>query len=454
MVSRNRRPKRAAEDFAKTSLFNGDEQATKKRRFDSRNPSTLATEALEEDAILDLDEIGKPGLQRKRNAVELDGYDSDSSIENFEARAKAKVSAANRDGMSKQKDVNDMFADLDESFKDGDEDEELVKENKKSRKEVRFMDEDEIEGQVSSSKAGGHVSADFSLDPRSAKRDTDVESSSESGNEEERDMVVDVDDELGAGAKKKHAPKLDAFNMRNEVEEGKFDESGNFVRNATDPHAMHDSWLEGSSKSDMKKAREAHEKREQARRQRDIEDDALSTGEILGRLITQLEDGETGLEALARLESTKKPQRKAQRQRNKRKNDMDLAMDNDEEGADTEEAKRKETILELTAAADMLLTRGQTEIYEAEKAALIRQYRRETGQDWLSRDRGDVRSSRDARQWNYRWADARDGGEIHGPYDMETMQAWNEAGYFGEGVEFRQAAEGAAWTRMTDFMHV
>ena len=76
------------------------------------------------------------------------------------------------------------------------------------------MDENEIEGQVSSSKAGGHVSADFSLDPRSAKRDADVESSSESGNDEERDMVVDVDDELGAGAKKKHAPKLDAFNQK------------------------------------------------------------------------------------------------------------------------------------------------------------------------------------------------------------------------------------------------
>ena len=63
--------------------------------------------------------------------------------------------------------------------------------------------------------------------------------------------------ELGAGGKKSHAPKLDAFNMKNEQEEGRFDAQGNFVRKAADPDAVHDSWLEGVSKKDMKKAKEA-----------------------------------------------------------------------------------------------------------------------------------------------------------------------------------------------------
>ncbi|KAK5139071.1 hypothetical protein LTR04_003911, partial [Oleoguttula sp. CCFEE 6159] len=73
------RPKRAAETFARThhSLSTSDEPSAKKAKFDVRNPSTLAPDAPEEDAILDLDEIGKSG-QTKRNAVNIDGYDSDS----------------------------------------------------------------------------------------------------------------------------------------------------------------------------------------------------------------------------------------------------------------------------------------------------------------------------------------------------------------------------------------
>lgn len=452
MSYRNPRPKRAADEFAKTSLLGGD-QSAKKRKFDYRNPSTLAAEAPEEDAILDLDEIGKSGPQTKRNAVQLDGYDSDSSTENFDTRAQAKADEAKRGSKSQQEEANDMFASLDEDFKDGDEDEDLAREGKKAKKEVRFLEENEIEGQVSTSKAGGHVSADFTLNATSGKRDVDVESSSDSGDDLERDMVVDVDEELGAGAKKKHAPKLDAFNMRNEAEEGRFDESGNFVRNAADPLAVHDSWLEGSSKQDIKKAKEAHAKREEARRQRDIEDDSVSTGEVLGRLLARMDDGETILEALARLGTTKS-KKKTYRQRNKMKTPQDTDMDVDvqESVEDQAEVKRKQAVEDITAAADMLLTRGQAEIYEAERAVLIRQYRRETGKDWIDQNdnKATAGTGDDGAEWEYRWADARDGGEIHGPYDADTMRAWNEAGYFGEGVEYRRAGV-PGWTRAADF---
>ena len=41
--------------------------------------------------------------------------------------------------------------------------------------------------------------------------------------------------------------------MKNEQEEGRFDAQGNFVRKAADPDAVHDLWLEGVSKKDMKK---------------------------------------------------------------------------------------------------------------------------------------------------------------------------------------------------------
>jgi len=54
--------------------------------------------------------------------------------------------------------------------------------------------------------------------------------------------------------------------------------------------------------------------------------------------------------------------------------------------------------------------------------------------------------------WEYRWSDARDGGEIHGPYEGSMMEQWNNAGYFGEGVEFRQALGGKEWSRVVDFV--
>ena len=60
--------------------------------------------------------------------------------------------------------------------------------------------------------------------------------------------------------------------------------------------------------------------------------------------------------------------------------------------------------------------------------------------------------SRELKQWEYRWSDARDGGQAHGPYDGAMMVSWNDAGFFGEGVEFRRAGEGGEWSRSVDFI--
>ena len=48
-------------------------------------------DAPEDDVFLDHDAVGKGGAQTKRNAVKLDGYDSDSSEGNFDARADDEV---------------------------------------------------------------------------------------------------------------------------------------------------------------------------------------------------------------------------------------------------------------------------------------------------------------------------------------------------------------------------
>ncbi|KAL9128750.1 MAG: hypothetical protein Q9217_002629 [Psora testacea] len=472
------RPKRGGEEFARSHYVdNNNPSASKKPRFDIRNPSALAPDAPEEDAILEADEIGKRGQQTKRNAVNIDGYESDSSNEGFDRRANAKAKELATEGKgkkvpngtvaaSKQEEENDMFADLEEDMEggiDGDEDEELVREGKRKRKEVRFLGEEEIEGQVAGSRGGGHVSADFSLNGNRMNgkgnmkaKDEDEGSSTESDVDDEvrADVGEEVDEEVGAGGKKEHAPKLDAFNMKGEQEEGRFDDQGNFVRKAADPDAVHDSWLEGVSKRDMKRAKEAADQREEELRMKIMEDDKVLTGDLLKGLIPYLERGETVLEALARLGKGKKKE-KPRWQKNRRRNDEDaIEVDSEKTVEDSAEAKRREAVEAITGAADQLLTRGQTDIYDLEREILTRQYSRETGDQWVDPPRqaeedGGARTGV-AKQWEYRWSDARDGGEAHGPFEGKTMEAWNEAGYFGDGVEYR-AVGGTGWSRAVDF---
>ena len=492
------RPKRAGEEFARTHFQNADEDeghTSKKPRFDVRNPSALAPDAVEEDAILDADEIGKRGQQAKRNAVNIDGYDSDSSNEGFSARADAKAKKQKKGEKSKDQEQNDMFADLEDDAEaggaGGDDDEEVTREGKKNNKNVRFLDGEEIEGQVTNSKSGGHVSADFSLNGRGSTRGTDVRrgvnndrgedssSDSEAGDEERADLGS-ADEEVGAGGKKEHAPRLDAFNMKSEQEEGRFDDQGNFVRKAADADAVHDTWLEGVSKKDMKKAKEAMDKRDEEQRQRRLEDDALLTSDILKQLIPHLEKGETPLEALARFGRGKQKQKpkwhdnKAKRKKgagatngasNENKDENTMEVDPQAQEEDPAETRRRATVEAVTAATDSLLTRGQTEIYDTEREMLIRQYTRETGDEWIDRptsnngnDNGNDNRDAGKTLWEYRWADARDGGETHGPYEGSMMHAWNEAGYFGEGVEFREidadsgGGGGGGWSRLVDFV--
>ncbi|KAL8806892.1 MAG: hypothetical protein Q9182_001021 [Xanthomendoza sp. 2 TL-2023] len=464
------RPKRGGEEFARTRHLDIDGPNAKKPRFDVRNPSALAPDAQEEDAILDADEIGNRGQQAKRNAVNIDGYDSDSSNEGFDARANAKAKEAGKKGKkdagSRMEEENDMFADLAEDLKDGDEDEDLAGEGKKQKKNVRFLEAEEIEGQVAGSKSGGHVSADFSLHRRGPtgqqngrRRDVDkeAESSSESdvADEERANVGEDVDEEIGAGGKKEHAPKLDAFNMKTEQEEGAFDAQGNYIRKVADPNAVHDMWLEGVSKKDMKKAKEAADKRDEERRQRDIEADSILTSEILKNLIPLLEKGETVLEALARLGRGKEKKKPRWQSKTKIKANGEDAMEVDAEKPleDPVETRRREAVEAITDAADRLLTRGQAEVYDTEREMLIRQYSRDTGEDWVDprKDEATENAPGDKRQWEYRWTDGRDGGQINGPYDGAMMTSWNDAGYFGEGVEFRRAVDSGVWSRTVDF---
>ncbi|KAK4228416.1 LIN1-like protein [Podospora fimiseda] len=478
------RPKRAAEAFARAHHGEQGGSNNKKVKFDVRNPSALAPTAAtadsdeedEEDEVLAADVVGTSGRATKRGAVNIDGYDSDSENENFEDRAEARRGKKGKS--AEDVDLNDVLdnynsknnrADKEDDdddeevdmFGGGDSDEDREQKEKKSgrskkdRKTVQFLDDDQIEGQEGASKSGGTVRIDTTVNNSDDEDDSEDEAAVAAAIAEE-----DIDEEVGAGGRKKHAPKIDAFNMRAEQEEGAFDEAGNFIRKAADADAVHDRWLEGVSRKQMKKAAAAHEKREAEQRRLQRENDSILTGDLLRALIVKLERGETALDALARLRKSQgKPAKKVPKWKLKKKAGKD-AMDVDggaEEKEDPKQVKIKEAIIAIADAADKLIGREYPEIYDTERERLVRLYRSETGDEWVEPPPEPEEEENGAevgavKMWEFRWIDGRDDGNKQGPFDGPTMEAWKAAGYFGEGVEFRLAGDEGEWTRVATFV--
>ncbi|KAK3946295.1 LIN1-like protein [Diplogelasinospora grovesii] len=491
------RPKRAGESFARTHHGDrGDESngagpaSSKKVKFDVRNPSALAPGAHddddrdeEDDLVLAADVIGKSGRgATKRGAVNIDGYDSDSDNDNLEARAEDRKRkgkdaedvdlAEAMDNYNSKKSAGGGAADKDDDDDDEidmfgeDEDEDDADPSKKAAgigkagkkaKEVRYLSDDEIEGQDQTSKSGGKVRMYWDENPSS---DDDDEADVEAAIAEEG-----VDEEVGAGGLKNHAPKIDAFNMKQEQEEGAFDEAGNYIRKAADADAVHDRWLEGVSKKEIKKAAVAQAKRDAELRQKQRENDAILTADLLKTLILKLERSETVLEALARLgkgqTKPKKIPKWKQKKKNAKNNNGEDAMDVDAEEEkppeDPKQVKIKEAINAVTDAADKLLERDYADIYDLERERLAREYQKETGEPWVDAPKQEEEEEEEevssaSRTWEYRWVDGRGDGAIQGPFDGPTMKAWQDAGYFGEGVEFRPVGEEDGWTRIAKFV--
>ncbi|KAG9501274.1 hypothetical protein J7337_006958 [Fusarium musae] len=457
------RPKRDGENFARTH-HNEDSGDSKRVKFDVRNPSTLAPDAREEDAILDADVIGISGAT-KRGAVNLDGYDSDSDNETFNARAenrkRGKVDileqldnydATNPDPAAPgtaagddDDDDDDMFAADDASGEKEIPEEGDFDKNGRKKDKVRFLDADKIEGVENTSRDKGGIR----LDDESSDDEADI------------DLAIQeegIDEEVGAGGLKKNAPKVEAFNLKQEMEEGQFDQDGNYVRKGGDPDAVHDNWLEGLSKKEMRKAAAAHEKREAEARKQRLEDDEVLVSDLLKTLILNLERAETPLEALARLGKKQTKPKRIPKWKLKKMNKgaEGMEVDGGENIEDAEQKKIKASIDAITEAADKLLSRDHEEIYEQERELLVRAYRKETGEDWVEPEASQTNQDEQAAvkpgtMWEFRWIDGRDGNGSQGPYDGATMKAWKDAGYFPEGaVEFRAVEEGREWSLHVD----
>lgn len=195
----------------------------------------------------------------------------------------------------------------------------------------------------------------------------------------------------------------------------------------------------------MRKAAETHERREAQAREQRIHEDGLLVSDLLKSLILQLDKTETPLEALARLGKNQVKPKKVPKWKLNKMNKGAEPMQVDVE--DPEQARIKECIHTITDAADKLLSRDLENVYDQERELLVREYVRQTGEEWAEPKSGGEGGA----MWEFRWTDGRDGGATQGPFDGSTMKAWEDAGYFGRGVEFRHADSGAEWASTASF---
>ena len=255
---------------------------TKKTRFlDSADDETNF--ANEVDAALE-----NPSATRK-GRVKTDGYDSDSSDDGEGVVLSRRPGA---DGAANDED-EDMFA---PGPKEEDTKVEGASEKKKREEFLRLGD---IEGQ----EFGRGGSADGGTDDDNSSRD-----------DEEPEDEDDAERRKKAGM----GYEISSFNMREEMEEGKFSADGMYVRNF-DPHALHDRWMDGLGEREIKLARKRKRRQEKEQREKmRAEEEEL---ELLGgkdaverEVLAMLKKGETVLEALQRL-GTRNKQSKAKQSR-------------------------------------------------------------------------------------------------------------------------------------------
>lgn len=247
--------KRAARSDSATSTSN----AAKKTRFvePADDPANFAEQV---DSALE--------TANRKGRVKNEGYDSDSSDDGEGVVLSRKKDAQGDD------DDDDMFATAEKE----------EKEDASVKKKKEFMRLGDIEGQEFGGNSG---------------------SEDDSGDDEPED-----EDDAERRKKAGMGFELSSFNMREEMEEGKFTEDGSYVR-SFDPHGVHDRWMEGLDDREIKMARRRKKQQERQQKER-IQAEEKELEESGGKdalereLLGMLKKGETVLEALQRLGSLAK----------------------------------------------------------------------------------------------------------------------------------------------------
>ncbi|KAH7919014.1 hypothetical protein BV22DRAFT_1023721 [Leucogyrophana mollusca] len=373
--------KRAATSNAEASTSQLPSHATKKTRFvePGEDPVNFAEQV---DSALE-----DPSIKRK-GRVKNEGYDSDSSDD-----GEGVVLSRRKDADGDEDD--DMFA-------MGEKEEKKEEAGAKKKKE-EFLRLGDIEGQ------------EFN----------------ESGSESESDDG-DPEDEDDAKRRQKAGMgyELSSFNMREEMEEGKFSADGTYVK-SFDPHGVHDRWMDGLDEKEIKQARRQKRHLERIQREkmkaeeRELEQSG-GKGALEMQLVAMLKKGESVLEALQRIGAKSKKSAQSIKKRPNGKSNDELSGN---AMAVDKQPKGLSDIDLITHLASNIMSLGDTDIYSKTYEELVRAVRSsgEVEPDW-------VPPSADVK-YEYRWDVPEQTGEVFGPFGEDDLKAWYNAAYFGQGGE-------------------
>jgi len=245
-----------------SSIPSADATAKKTRFVESSDDPTNFAEQV--DSALEDPQANRKG--RVRN----EGYDSDSSDD-------GEGVVLSRKEKEEEEEEEDMFNIKDEPTT-------AVTDKKKTKES--FMRLGDIEGQEFE-KSGSE--------------------SSGSGSEDDEPEDEDAAERM---KKKGMGFELSSFNMREEMEEGKFTDDGSYIR-SFDAHAVHDKWMDGVDDRAIKQAKKRKKQQDRIQKQRIIaeERELEQTGgkpALETALLSKLKRGESVLEALQRLGKARK----------------------------------------------------------------------------------------------------------------------------------------------------
>ncbi|OJA13000.1 hypothetical protein AZE42_07445 [Rhizopogon vesiculosus] len=379
-----RAQKRSATSSADASTSQISSHAPKKTRFvePDEDPVNFAEE---------VDSALENPLAKRKGRVKNEGYESDSSDDGEGVVLSRRKDA---DGEAAEDD-DDMFAMAEKEEK---------KDEVAGKKKEEFLRLGDIEGQ------------EFNED----------------GEDEESDLEDEPEDQDELERRKKAGMgyELSSFNMREEMEEGKFAADGTYVR-SFDAHAVHDRWMDNLDEKEIKLAR--RRKRQQERIQREkmkAEERELeqSGGKVAWemQLVGMLKKGETVLDALQRLGTkSKQNSRSTKKVNGKAKDDAAMVVDKAEE-----KPKGLSDIDMITHLASNLMSLGDTDIYSRSYEELVRSVRSsgDVEPNW-------VPPSADI-MYEFKWdIPGQSSGDVFGPFNEEQMKMWLTPTYFGEAGE-------------------
>ncbi|KAI6028690.1 hypothetical protein F5J12DRAFT_903630 [Pisolithus orientalis] len=383
----------ATSSSAEASTTSLPSHATKKTRFvePSEDPTNFAEEV---DAALET-----PSTQRK-GRVKTEGYESDSSDD-----GEGVVYSRRKDKQEDTAEEEDMFAmaDKEEHADDG---------GKKKESYLRLGD---IEGQEFNEAQG--------------------ESDSDEDDEPEDEDDAERRKKAGMGY------ELSSFNMREEMEEGKFSADGTYIK-TFDPHSVHDRWMEGVSENDIKLARRRKKQQDRVEKERmKAEERELEQsggrGALEIQLLGLLKRGETVLEALSRL---------GNRLRKNQQNNNPLKPD--PRKLPNGKTKNDSDIDLITHLASKVLSLGDVDIYSKTYEELVRSVRAsgQVAQDWMPPS-ADIK-------YEYRWnVVGAETGDTFGPFSEDEMKRWHNAAYFGQfGEKVKVRSVGGEWGDWDDVL--